>query len=47
VHADGGSEVTYGPNDVFVMEPGHDAWTVGDAPCVIFDTAVKAYANPA
>lgn len=47
VHSDDGSEVTYGPNDVFVMEPGHDAWTVGDAPCVMFDTGVKAYAKPA
>ena len=47
VRADDGSEVTYGPGDVFVLEPGHDAWTVGSVPCVLFDTGVAAYAKPA
>jgi uncharacterized cupin superfamily protein len=47
VRSDDGTEVTYGPNDVFVMEPGHDAWVVGDVPCVVFDTGIKAYAKPA
>ncbi len=42
-----GSEMTYGPGDVFLMEPGHDAWTVGDVPCVSYDTGVAAYAKPA
>jgi hypothetical protein len=32
--------------DVFVLEPGHDAWTVGNEPCVMFDTGVAAYAKP-
>ncbi len=32
VRSDDGSEMTYGPGDVFLMEPGHDAWTVGDVP---------------
>jgi uncharacterized cupin superfamily protein len=47
VRSDDGSETTVGPGDVFVLEPGHDAWTVGDEPCVLFDTGVAAYARPA
>jgi EutQ-like cupin domain len=46
VRADDGSELTIGPGDVFVMEPGHDAWVVGDEPCLMFDTGVAAYAKP-
>jgi hypothetical protein len=30
-----------------VIEPGHDAWTVGDEPCVLLDTGIAAYAKPA
>lgn len=47
VRADDGTEVTYGPGDVFLMEPGHDAWAVGDEPCVLFDTGMAPYAKPA
>lgn len=47
VRADDGTEVTYGPGDVFVMEPGHDAWVEGDEPTIMFDTGVAAYAKPA
>jgi hypothetical protein len=47
VKSDDGSEETYGPGDVFVMEPGHDAWTVGSEACVLIDTGVAAYAKPA
>jgi len=47
VRSNDGQEMTYGPHDVFVMEPGHDAWIVGDVPCIAFDTGVKAYAKPA
>ena len=46
VRSDDGSEMTYGPGDVFLMEPGHDAWTVAAAPCVLLDTGVAAYAEP-
>jgi hypothetical protein len=28
------------------IEPGHDAWTEGDEPCVLLDTGVAAYAKP-
>jgi len=47
VRADDGTEMTVGPGDVFVMEPGHDAWTVGNEPCILMDTGVAAYAKPA
>lgn len=36
---DDGSEGEVGPGDVFVCPPGHDAWTVGDEPCVVLDFA--------
>ena len=41
-----GTELTVGPGDVMDIEPGHDAWTDGDEPCVLLDTGVKAYAVP-
>jgi uncharacterized cupin superfamily protein len=47
VRADHGTELTIGAGDVFVLEPGHDAWTVGKEPCILFDTGVAAYAKPA
>jgi uncharacterized cupin superfamily protein len=47
VRSDDGTEATVGAGDVFVLEPGHDAWTVGDEDCVLFDTGLAAYAKPA
>jgi quercetin dioxygenase-like cupin family protein len=47
VRMDDGSEMEYGPGDVFYMPPGHDAWVVGDQRCVLFDvTGVAKYAKP-
>jgi quercetin dioxygenase-like cupin family protein len=34
---DDGEEADYGPGDFAVMAPGHDAWVVGDEPCVFVD----------
>ncbi len=34
---DDGAEGEAGEGDAFVISPGHDAWTVGDEPCVIVD----------
>jgi quercetin dioxygenase-like cupin family protein len=34
---DDGEEIEYGPGDFGVMEPGHDAWILGDEPCVVID----------
>ncbi len=47
VRSEDGTEVTLEAGDVFVLEPGHDGWTLGDEPCVMFDTGVAAYARPA
>ena len=45
---DDGTESEVGPGDVFVCEPGHDAWTVGDEDCVVFDFSsdIARYAKP-
>ncbi len=39
-----GSEKVLGPGDAGVIPPGHDAWVVGDKPCISIDfTAGKTY----
>jgi uncharacterized cupin superfamily protein len=44
---DDGTEVEYGPGDVGVIPPGHDAWVVGNDPVVVIDiTGMKHYAEP-
>jgi len=43
---DDGSEMNIGPGEVVLIEPGHDAWTVGDEACVLLDTGVAGYAKP-
>ena len=48
VMADSGEEVEYGPGDLAVMAPGHDAWIVGDEACVFIDwQGFAEYAKPA
>ncbi len=43
---DDGAELEAAPNDVVRVEPGHDAWVVGDEPCVSVDFgASPAYAR--
>lgn len=37
VRMDDGAEVDLAPGDVAVIAPGHDAWVVGDDPCVMLD----------
>ena len=34
---DDGTEVQVGPGDVFVCPAGHDAWTLGNEPCIALD----------
>ena len=41
-----GTETTINAGDVVNIDPGHDAWTVGDEACVMYDTGVAAYAKP-
>ena len=36
VHDDG-SEITYSAGDAYAIEPGHDAWVVGDSQAVAFE----------
>ncbi len=37
VQGPNGVEVTVGPGDAFEMGPEHDAWVIGDEPCIAFD----------
>jgi quercetin dioxygenase-like cupin family protein len=37
VRMDDGEELEFGPGDFAVIPPGHDAWVVGDQPCVVID----------
>jgi ketosteroid isomerase-like protein len=39
---DGGREREIGPGDLFDLPPGHDAWVVGDEPCVMVDLSAEA-----
>ena len=44
---DDGTEAEIGPGDVAVIEPGHDAWIVGDEPFVGIDfQGAGSYAKP-
>lgn len=48
VRMDDGSEQEFGPGDVSLLPPGHDAWVVGDAPVVVLDiSGMVDYAKPA
>ena len=43
-----GTEMEFGPGDVGVVPPKHDAWVVGDEPVTIIDiSGMKHYARPA
>lgn len=39
VRMDDGQEMDLRAGDVFVCDPGHDAWVVGDETAVVFDFA--------
>jgi quercetin dioxygenase-like cupin family protein len=44
---DDGSEAEGGPGDAAIIPLGHNAWVVGDEPCVMIDfTGAKDYAKP-
>ena len=42
VRHDDGTEVEVGPGDAYVIEPGHDAWVVGDERFVGFEFASRS-----
>jgi len=49
VHDDG-SEADAGPGDAYIIEPGHDAWVVGDEAVVGYEfesTTAATFASPA
>jgi quercetin dioxygenase-like cupin family protein len=37
VRMDDGTETEFGPGDFMHIAPGHDAWVLGDEPCVNLD----------
>lgn len=40
IRMDDGTEAEFGPGDAHVVGPGHDAWVIGDEPCVLIDVAM-------
>jgi quercetin dioxygenase-like cupin family protein len=42
---DDGTEREIGPGDAVRIEPGHDAWIVGDEACVFIDFTAPDYAK--
>jgi quercetin dioxygenase-like cupin family protein len=48
VRSDDGTEEDYKAGDVWVIQPGHDAWVVGNEPVVAIDFSAAAadYAKP-
>ncbi len=45
---DDGTEMEFGPGDVSLIPPGHDAWVVGKEPVVLVDVSgMVDYAKPA
>src|SRR5437899_6921577 len=46
VAMDDGQDAGFGPGDVSVIPPGHDAWVVGNEPVVVVDiSGLKDYAK--
>lgn len=46
ISMDDGSEFEVGPGDACFIASGHDAWIVGDEPCVCLDwTGARTYAK--
>jgi ketosteroid isomerase-like protein len=42
VQMEDGTELDIGPGDLFDLPAGHDAWVIGDEPCVMVDTSPEA-----
>jgi quercetin dioxygenase-like cupin family protein len=45
IRMDDGTEAEVGPGDAGRIEPGHDAWVVGDEACVFIDFTAPDYAK--
>lgn len=39
IRMDDGAEEEFGPGDLMIVPPGHDAWVLGDESCVVVDWA--------
>jgi len=47
VRMDDGSEEEFGPGEMSLIPPGHDAWVVGNEPVVVIDiSGMGEYAKP-
>ena len=46
IKMDDGTQNEFGPGDISVVPPGHDAWVVGSEPVVVIDiSGMKHYAE--
>src|SRR5437870_3748380 len=46
VEMDNGQTVEFGPGDAMVVPPGHDAWVLGNEPCIALDfSGMENYAK--
>lgn len=41
IRMDDGTESEFGPDEAVGIEPGHDAWVVGEVPCVVVDFGIS------
>ena len=47
IRMDDGSEMEFGPGDVYEIPPGHDGWVIGDEPAVGIEVAgAEVFARP-
>lgn len=47
IRMDDGHEQEFGPGDISIVPPGHDAWVVGNENVVVLDiSGMKEYAKP-
>lgn len=42
VRMDDGTEDEFGPGDIGIIPPGHDAWTVGNEPAIFIDVSLSS-----
>ena len=47
IRMEDGEEIEVGPGDTGIIPPGHDAWVLGNEPCVMLDIGgFEEYAKP-
>ena len=47
IRMDDGSEMEFGPGDVYEVPPGHDGWVIGDEPAVGIEiSGAEKFATP-